>query len=152
MFRGRILESVLKRSKPSPAESEFLFEIDPEPATERLTSYGGAPVLIQTLRSLGVAQSVARHVHIKKRDRGYDEATFVESFVVLNGVGGDCLDDFDQLRADAGLASMLGHELPSPGAARNSCMSFMTRAASRRPSSSALCWEGRLIFLVRTRR
>ena len=81
-------------------------------------------MLIQTLRSLGVAQSVARHIDIKKRDRGYDEATFVESFVVLNGVGGDCLDDFDPLRADAGLASMLGHELPSPGAARNFLYEF----------------------------
>jgi len=114
-----MLKSVLKRSKPSPAEGEFLFEIDPEQAAERLTSCGGVPVLIQTLRSLGVAQSVARHIHIRKRDRGFDEATFVESLVVLNGVSGDCLDDFDQLRADAGLASMLGHELPSPGASRN---------------------------------
>lgn len=140
--RSRILESVLKRSKPSPAESEFLFEIDPEPAAERLTSYGGAAVLVQTLRSLGVAQSVTRHIHIKKRDRGYDEATFIESFVVLNGVGGDCLDDFDQLRADAGLASILGHDLPSSGARRGiSCMSFMMRAVSTTPSSSALCWE-----------
>jgi hypothetical protein len=115
---------VRKSAKPSPAESEFLFEIDPEPAAERLTSYGGAAVLVQTLRSLGVAQSVARHVPIKKRDRGYDEATFVESFVVLTGVGGDCLDDFDQLRADAGLARRLGHELPSPGAARNFLYEF----------------------------
>lgn len=62
---------------------------------------------------------MARHIRIKKRDRGYDEATFVESFVLLNGVGGDCLDDFEQLRADGGLASMPGHEQPSPGAARN---------------------------------
>jgi hypothetical protein len=67
---------------------------------------------------------VARHIHIKSRDRGYDKATFVESFVVLNGVGGDCLDDFDQLRADAGLASRLGHELPSPGVARNFLYEF----------------------------
>ena len=81
-FKECILESVRKLPKSSPAESEFLFEIDPEPAAECLTSYGGAAVLIQTLRSLGVAQSVARHIHIKKRERGYDEATFVESFVV----------------------------------------------------------------------
>ena len=76
-----------KLPKSSPAESEFLFEIDPEPAPERLTSYGGAAVLIRTLRSVGVPQSVARHIHIKKRDRGYDEATFVESFV---GLKSDC--------------------------------------------------------------
>ena len=115
---------MLKRSKPSLAEGDFLFEFDPEPAPERLTSYGGAAVLIRTLRSLGVAESVARNIHIKKRGRGFDEATFVESFVLLNGVGGDCLDDFDQLRADAGLASMLGHDLPSPGAARNFLYEF----------------------------
>ena len=115
---------MLKRSKTSPAASDFLFEFDPEPAPERLTSYGGAAVLIRTLRSLGVAESVARNIHIKKRDRGFDEASFVESFVLLNSVGGDCLDDFDQLRADGGLASMLGHDLPSPGAARNFLYEF----------------------------
>lgn len=113
-----------KLPKSSPAESEFLFEIDPEPAPERLTSYGGAAVLIRTLRSLGVPQSVARHIHIKQRERGYDEATFVESFVLLNGVGGECLEDFEQLRADAGLSSTLGHELPSPTAARNFLYEF----------------------------
>ena len=113
-----------KPPKSSPAESEFLFEIDPEPAPETLTSYAGAALLIRTLRSLGVPQSVARHLHIKQRQRGYDEASFVESFVLLNGVGGECLDDFEQLRADAGLAELLGHELPSPGAARNFLYEF----------------------------
>ena len=124
MFQFGILETVLKRSKPSPAESDFLFEIDPEPAPERLTSYAGAPLLIRALRWLGVAQSVAQHIHIKKRESGFDEATFVESLVLLNGVGGECLDDFQQLHEDAGLASMLGHELPLPGAARNFLYGF----------------------------
>lgn len=59
-------------SVPDPplAESEFLLEIDPEPAREGLTSYGGAAVLLRTLRSHGVAQGVARHIHIQQRDRG----------------------------------------------------------------------------------
>jgi hypothetical protein len=38
--------------------------------------------------------------------------------LVLNALGGDCLEDFDRLREDAGLAQMLGHQLPSPEAAR----------------------------------
>src|SRR5712692_9713001 len=101
---GNILR---KTPKASPAAADFLFESDPEPAAEKLTSYGGAPLLIRTLRSLEVPQSVARHIQIKQRQRGYDEATFVESFVLLNGVGGDCLDDFEQLRADGGLAETL---------------------------------------------
>ncbi len=114
--------------KSSPAEADFLFEIDPEPAAERLTSYGGAPLLIRTLRSLEVAQSVARHIKIRQRQRGYDEATFVESFILLNGVGGDCLDDLEQLRADSGLEEMLGHAIPSPEAARNFLYEFHSEA------------------------
>jgi hypothetical protein len=114
--------------KTSPAEADFLFEIDAEPATEKLTSYGGAPLLIRTLRSLEVAQSVARHIKIKQRQRGYDEATFVESFILLNGVGGDCLDDFEHLRADRGLEEMLGHAIPSPEAARNFLYGFHSEA------------------------
>lgn len=113
-----------KTEKPSPAESDFLFEIDPEPAQETITSWGGVPLLVRTFRSLSLGQSVQQHVQIKHRQRGYDEATFVESFVILNAVGGECLDDFERLREDGGLAEMLGHEMPSPEAARKFLYQF----------------------------
>lgn len=63
-------------------------------------------------------QAQQRHLRLKQRERGFDEATYVESFLVLNALGGDCLEDFGRLREDAGLAEMLGHEMPSPEAAR----------------------------------
>jgi hypothetical protein len=44
--------------------------------------------------------------------------------LVLNALGGDCLDDFDRLREDAGLKEMLGHEIPSPEAARKFLYQF----------------------------
>jgi hypothetical protein len=109
---------VIKPRKPSPTESPLLFEIDPEPLAETLTAWGGVPLVVQALRSLRVPASVLRHVHLKQRERGYDEATMVESFVVLNALGGECVEDFTQLREDAGLQEMLGHEIPSPEAAR----------------------------------
>ena len=86
-LQEEILKTVPKPPKPSPAASEFLFEVDPVPAAEILTSYGGAPLLIRTLRSLGVPQSVAQHIHIKQRQRGYDEASFVESLRVAEWSG-----------------------------------------------------------------
>jgi len=113
-----------KPEKPSPTEMDFLFEIDPEPAPETLTSWGGVPLLVRAFRSLGLPGSVQRNVRIKQRERGYDEATLVESFVVLNAVGGECLDDFARLREDGGLAEMLGHEIPSPEAARKFLYEF----------------------------
>jgi hypothetical protein len=76
------------------------------------------PLLIQAFRSLREGHSGAQHLQIKQRQRGLDEASYVESFVVLNAAGGDCLDDFDHLRVDTGLVELIGHELPSPEAAR----------------------------------
>ncbi len=104
--------------KPSPTESPLLFEMDDEPLEETLTAWGGVALVVQAFRSLNVPASVRQHVRIKQRERGCDEATMVESFVVLNGVGGECLEDFAHLREDAGLKEMLGHEVPSPESAR----------------------------------
>ena len=113
-----------KPEKPSPTESDFLFEIDPTPAPERLTSWGGVPLLVRAFRSLDLPRSVQRNVRVKQRQRGYDEASVIESFVILNAVGGDCLEDFDRLREDAGLAEMMGHQIPSPEVARKFLYQF----------------------------
>lgn len=114
-----------KKPKRSPAEGELPFEYDFEhPAEEVLTAYAGIPLLVRAMRSFDVPGSVKRNLHLKQRQRGFDEATYVESFLVLNALGGDCLEDFDRLREDAGLAEMLGHELPSPEAARKFLYAF----------------------------
>ena len=110
--------------KSSPAAGEFLFEIDPEPLEEQVTALGGIPLLVRAARSLDVPGSVERHLRLKQRERGFDEARYVESFLVLNAVGGDCLEDFDQLREDAVLAEMLGHAVPSAEAARKFLYQF----------------------------
>jgi Transposase DDE domain group 1 len=115
---------VIKARRPSPTESPLVFEIDPQPLTETLTAWGGVPLAVQAFRSLGLPASIARHLHIRQRERGYDEATMVESFVVLNALGGECLEDFTQLRQDAGLGEMLGHAIPSPEAARQFLYQF----------------------------
>lgn len=79
--------------------------------------WSGVPVLLQAFRSLGVPQSVKRNVPIKQRDRGLDEASYVESFVILNAVGGECLDDLEALKQDGALQELIGHAIPSPEAA-----------------------------------
>ena len=61
--------------------------------------------------------SVKRNRPLKQRRRGLDEAAYVESFLALNAVGGEGLDDFEVLREDWGLPTMLGDEPPSPAAA-----------------------------------
>src|SRR5512140_3818304 len=113
-----------KKPKRSPAEGELPFEYDWEPAEEVLTAYAGVRLFVRAIRSFDVPGSMKRHLHLKQRQRGFDEATYVESFLVLNALGGDCLEDFDRLREDAGLGEMLGHELPSPESARKFLYAF----------------------------
>jgi len=126
-----------KEPKRSPTESPLLFEVDPQPLPEILTALGGIPLVVQAFRSLGLPKSVREQVRVKERERGYDEATFVESFVILNAAGGEYVDDFERLRQDPGLAEMIGHELPSPSAALQFLYAFhedakITEAAQRR--------------------
>ncbi len=116
--------SLPRKPKPSPAEGDFLFQLDPEPLEECLTAYAGIPLFVRAVRSFQVPGSVKQHLHLKQRQRGFDEASYVESFLVLNALGGECLDDFDRLREDAGLKEMLGHEVPSPEAARKFLYQF----------------------------
>jgi hypothetical protein len=81
----------------------MLFEIDPKPLAEELTALGGVPLVVRAFRSLGLPAAIQEHVHIKQRERGYDEATYVESLVVLNAVGGERVEDLERLREDAAL-------------------------------------------------
>jgi hypothetical protein len=115
---------VKKPRKPSSTESPLLISIDPEPIQETLTAMGGVPLLAQAFRSLGLPARVREQVQVKQRERGLDEAAMVESFVVLNAMGGECFDDFLRLREDSGLKEMLGHEIPSPDVARRSLYQF----------------------------
>ena len=80
--------------------------------------------MVRTARSLDVPGSVKRNLALKQRGRGFDEASYIESFLVLNAAGGDCLEDWGCLREDRGLAAMLGHEVPSPEAARKFLYQF----------------------------
>ena len=106
------------KAKRSPAEGDFLFEIDPEPLEECVTALGGLPLFVRAVRSLDVPGSVKRNLHLKQRERGLDEAAYVESFLVLNALGGDCLEDFDWLREAPDVEQMLGYQAPSAEGAR----------------------------------
>ncbi len=128
MRRTSTIARMRRIEKPSPTESPLLFELDPQPCEEVLTGLAGIPLLVQAFRSLGLPGSVKQHVAVKERQRGYDEASFVESFVILNAVGGECVEDFQRLRADAGLAELIGHEVPSPEAALQFLYAFHEQA------------------------
>ncbi len=84
-------------------------ETDPEPTQEVLTSFAGLSLVAETLRALGLPQSVERNIQLKERQRGFSEAQMVQSLLMLLAVGGESVADIEKLRGDPGLPELLGH-------------------------------------------
>ncbi len=85
---------------------------------ELSTPYAGVTLLIELGRVSGVMATAERCLPDKKSPKGLGQGQLVESFVILGALGGDCVDDFDRLRLDRGLESMLGYQLPAASTAR----------------------------------
>jgi hypothetical protein len=86
--------------------------------TDAVTPHAGVALLIDLGRRSGTLAAAERHLPMKQSKKGLAPAQFVEAFVVLSALGGDCVDDFDGLRRDRGLAALLGYELPAASTAR----------------------------------
>ena len=113
----------MKQERRSPAQQGLGFDYDEGHSDQGWTALAGIPLLLQAFRSLDLPHSVERHVSIKQRQRGLKEAGYIESFLILNAAGGECLDDFERLRQD-GVKELIGHDLPSPEAARKFLYQF----------------------------
>ena len=85
---------------------------------ETLTPHAGVGVLLEVARRSNVLAAAEKHLPAKQSPRGLRQGEMVEAFVVLSALGGECLDDFDTLRKDAGLAALLGYTLPAASTAR----------------------------------
>ncbi len=109
--------------KRSPAAGEFLFEIDPEPLEECLTALGGIPLLVRAARSLDVPGSVERHLRVKQRERGFDEALRRKLCGVECGRG-RLPGGFRSAAGRCRLSELLGHAVPSAEAARKFLYQF----------------------------
>jgi hypothetical protein len=86
--------------------------------TEAVTPYAGSALLVDLARRSGVVAAAEHALAAKGSPKGLAPAQVVESFVLLSALGGDCVEDFDTLRRDQGLAALLGYELPAASTAR----------------------------------
>jgi len=84
-----------------------------------VTGRAGLPLVLETMRALGLDQAIAQHVQVRARQSGYRDREKIEALVHLLASGGDCLDDIRVLQADAGLGRLLGRTLPSADTLRH---------------------------------
>jgi hypothetical protein len=78
-----------------------------------VTAYAGLPLVVETMRTLGVSEKLDAQLGIRRRNGGATDAEKAEAIVLLMAAGGTCLSDITKLHADKGLERLLGRELPS---------------------------------------
>ena len=100
------------------------YEVDVGLRADTLTGRAGLPLVVETLRALGLERVIEGAVRVRQRASGYTEVEKVEALVLLLAAGGDCVDDMAVLQADAGLGRLLGRALPSADRLRQFLYAF----------------------------
>jgi hypothetical protein len=110
------------------------FVIDPRPLTEASSAHAGLLAVSRGYRALNGPGLMEANVSVKVRQRGFTEAQFAETLVLLNAVGGDSYADVELLESDRCLAQGLGYRLPKATALRDFCEAFHDPEKVTRPA------------------
>lgn len=73
-----------------------------------LSNHAGIVLIKEFTDRLGIALMLDSHLAVKERERGYTESESILGLCWSLILGGDCLDDLDVLRGDAGTLELLG--------------------------------------------
>ena len=91
----------------------FVFELSDR---DDVTATAGLPLVVETMRALGVNESAAAAFPATKRAGSFLVEEKLESLVTLIAAGGDRIEDVRILAQDKGLERLLGSAFPSPDA------------------------------------
>ena len=83
---------------------------------EDVTARVGLPLVLETMRALGLDEAARAHLPGPKRQRGFAPQEKLEALVTLIAAGGDRVEDVRVLAEDKGLEMLLGRSFPSPDA------------------------------------
>jgi len=94
------------------------FVLDERLLHEATSPHAGLLSVSRASRALGLPQLISANLSLRKRQRGFCEAQFIEAISLLQAVGGECPGDMHLLQGDQCLERGLGYEVPSVTAVR----------------------------------
>ena len=89
------------------AQKALPYEYEIEESKTGMTCLGGLPTYLDLAASVGLLRSIGRHLKIRSGDQGWTDRQMILGLMLLNLVGGDCVDDIDKLEADEGFCKIL---------------------------------------------
>ena len=121
-----------------PIQHKSPFHLDPRPLAETSSSHAGLLATARAFRALKLPDLIRANLTLKQRQRGFTEAQFLETLVLLQTVGGDCPEDLSLLQDDLCLRRGLGYPLPKVSAMRTFLDRFHDETlAAQRPARAA---------------
>ena len=75
---------------------------------EDVTARAGLPLVVETMRALGLEQVARAQLPAPKRKRGFTPQDKLDALVTLIAAGGDRVEDVRVLAEDKGLEKLLG--------------------------------------------
>ena len=82
------------------------YRTEREPTSQNLTALSGLAPYLDLAVGSGLVDSIRRNLGVCG-EQGWTDEQIVMSLLLLNLAGGDCVDDLDQLDADAGFGKLL---------------------------------------------
>jgi len=83
---------------------------------EDVTARAGLPLIVETMRALGIEDLVKKELPIVERKSEFPPEKKLETLVTLIAAGGDRIEDIRILNEDKGLVRLLDGPFPSPDA------------------------------------
>jgi len=83
------------------------YEYEIEESKAGLTGFGGLPTYLDLASATGFLKSIDEHLRIRQGDQGWTDRQMILSLLLLNIVGGECVEDIDKLEADEGFCRVL---------------------------------------------
>lgn len=83
------------------------YRIEQESANPNLTGLAGLALYLDLARASGLTCSIDRNLKAREDGQGWTDSQIVVSLILLNLVGGECVDDLDHLNADKGFGELL---------------------------------------------
>ncbi len=90
------------------AQGVLPYKYEEERNESGMTALAGLPIYLDLASVLGIAESIRAHVHVRESGQGWTDEQAVVSLMLLNLVGGDCVDDIKILEKDEGFCKVLG--------------------------------------------
>jgi hypothetical protein len=122
-------------------QGELAFKYEEDKKGEGMTGMAGIGAYLDLACRSGMVRNIERHVKARKGGQGWTDVETVLSLMMLNLVGGECVEDIERLESDEGFCRLLKKTL-SHGLSRKGCRGLKKRWRKEKtrsvPSSSSV--------------